>query len=214
MYGPSGNDDRGNALKFYASVRLDIAAPARSRTATILRPHDWVKSSRTRWRRRSSRSSSTSCTAMGVSEGRRDPRPRRQGRLGGEVGRRFSYDSVRIARAARTPRLSQGKSGSGRSHRGRHPRQDRRGRRGADGWFGRRHRRSRGGIARGAAQRTDAHCARPPETGSCLRQEGPAGADHASAGPFRSVASAVTRLCRRPPSQPGMVVASRRRLGR
>jgi recombination protein RecA len=64
MFGNPETTTGGNALKFYASVRLEIRRIGRSRTATAwsaTRPASrW---SRTRWRRRSARSSSTSCTA-------------------------------------------------------------------------------------------------------------------------------------------------------
>ena len=65
MFGNPETTTGGNALKFYASVRLDIRrigadqGTRGGRSAT----RRASKSSRTRWRRRSSRSNSTSCTA-------------------------------------------------------------------------------------------------------------------------------------------------------
>jgi recombination protein RecA len=64
MFGNPETTTGGNALKFYASVRLDI------RRIGAIKDRDEVignqtrsRWSRTRWRRRSSRPSSTSCTA-------------------------------------------------------------------------------------------------------------------------------------------------------
>ena len=56
------------ALKFYSSVRLDIRRIETLKDGTeAVGNRAASRSSRTRWRRRSSRPSSTSCTAKGVS---------------------------------------------------------------------------------------------------------------------------------------------------
>ena len=64
MYGNPETTTGGNALKFYASVRLDIRRTGQIKDRDdIIGNATRVKWSRTRWRRRSSRSNSTSCMA-------------------------------------------------------------------------------------------------------------------------------------------------------
>jgi recombination protein RecA len=64
MFGSPETTTGGNALKFYASVRLDIRriGAVKDREETVGN-QTASRSSRTRWRRPSSRSSSTSCMA-------------------------------------------------------------------------------------------------------------------------------------------------------
>ena len=64
MFGNPETTTGGNALKFYASVRLDIRRiGAIKEGEEVVGNRPASRWSRTRWRRRSSRSSSTSCTA-------------------------------------------------------------------------------------------------------------------------------------------------------
>ena len=106
MYGNPETTTGGNALKFYASVRLDIRrtgadqGPRRDR-----RQHDPREGRQEQGRAAVQAGRVRHHVRRGHLQDRRDPRSRRQGRAGREVGRvvqlRFASAS---ARAARTPR--------------------------------------------------------------------------------------------------------------
>ena len=104
MFGTPETTTGGNALKFYASVRLDI------RRIGAIKDRDEVVGNQTRVKVVKnkvappfSRSSSTSCTAKASPSSAID-RPRRQGRRGREVGGLVLLTGSASARAAKTPR--------------------------------------------------------------------------------------------------------------
>jgi len=140
MYGNPETTTGGNALKFYASVRLDIR-----RTGQI-KDRDDIVGNTTRVKVVKNKvappfkqvefdimygegvSKVGEILDLGVKAG-----------LVEKSGAWFSYDSVRIGQGRERQGLPQGESRGCAADRGRDPRQDRRGRRGADGRAGSRH---------------------------------------------------------------------------
>ena len=113
MYGSPETTTGGNALKFYASVRLDIrrTGQIKSRRRYRRQHHPGERLSRTRSLHLSNRSNSTSCMAKVF------PRPGELLDLGVKAGiveksgSWFSYDSIRIGQGREnSKKLSHGKS--------------------------------------------------------------------------------------------------------
>jgi recombination protein RecA len=139
MYGNPETTTGGNALKFYASVRLDIR-----RTGQIKERDDIVgNTTRGEGGQEQGRPAVQAGRVRhhvrrGHLEDRRDPRPRRQGRAGREVGLvvQLRLDPDRPGARERQA-VPEGQPRSLRPSRSRDPRPHRRGGRGDDGGSGR-----------------------------------------------------------------------------